>query len=50
MHKWSCLARLLDHLKPRLTAEAFELLDTLSAAINDRATIGRSEELEAWGQ
>ena len=42
------LKRLLDHLKPRLTAEAYELLEALSAAINDRAAIKHLETLPAW--
>jgi tetratricopeptide (TPR) repeat protein len=47
MQEWD-LRRLLDHLKPRLTPEASELLEALSAAINDRATIKNLETLPAW--
>ena len=41
------LKRLLDHLKPRLTPEAHELLEAFSAAINDRAAIKHLEALPA---
>jgi hypothetical protein len=42
------LRRLLDHLKPRFTPEASELLESLSAAINDRAAMKHLETLPAW--
>jgi hypothetical protein len=47
MMEWD-LRRLLDHLKPRLTPEANELLEALSAAINDRAAMKHLETLPAW--
>jgi hypothetical protein len=40
--EWN-LRPLLDHLKPRLTPEACELLGALSAAINDRAAMQHLE-------
>jgi tetratricopeptide (TPR) repeat protein len=47
MMEWD-LRRLLDHLMPRLTPEASELLEALSAAINDRAAMKHLETLPAW--
>jgi Tfp pilus assembly protein PilF len=47
MQEWD-LKRLLDHLKPRLTPEACELIEALSAAINDRSAMERLETLPAW--
>jgi len=47
MEEWD-LRRLLDHVKPRLTPEAYELLEALSAAINDRAAMKHLETLPAW--
>jgi len=41
------LRRLLDHLKPRLTSEAYEPIEMLSAAINDRAVMKQLETLSA---
>jgi len=46
MQEWD-LRPLLDHLKPRLTPEAHELLEALSTAINDRAAIKHLETLPA---
>ena len=42
------LKRLLDHLKPRLAPEAYELIEALSAAINDRSAMPHLETLHAW--
>lgn len=42
------LTRLLDHLNPRHTPEGHELLEALSAAINDRAAMERLEGLVVW--
>ena len=47
MQEWD-LRRLLDHLKPRLAPEACELIEALSAAINDRAAMKHLETLPAW--
>jgi len=47
MMEWD-LRRLLDHLKPRLTPEASELIEALSAAINDRAAMTHLETLPVW--
>ena len=47
MMEWD-LKRLLDHLKPRLTPEGYELIEALSAAINDRAAMTHLETLPAW--
>jgi Flp pilus assembly protein TadD len=47
MQEWD-LRRLLDHLKSRLTPEANELLEALSAAINDRAAMQYLEILSPW--
>jgi hypothetical protein len=47
MMEWN-LKRLLDHLQPRLTPEAYELIEALSAAINDRSAIQHLEILPAW--
>jgi tetratricopeptide (TPR) repeat protein len=42
------LRSLLDHLRPRFTPEGNELIEALSAAINDRAAIEHLETLPAW--
>ncbi len=47
MQEWD-LKLLLDHLKPRLMPEAHELLEALSAAMNDRAAMNHLETLPAW--
>jgi hypothetical protein len=47
MQEWD-LKRLLEHLRLRLTPEAYELIEALSAAINDRSAMERLETLPAW--
>jgi hypothetical protein len=42
------LKTLLEHLKPRLTVDAYELLEAIAAAINDRAAMDRLNTLPMW--
>jgi tetratricopeptide (TPR) repeat protein len=45
--EWDIKA-LLEHVRPRLTSDAYELLDAISAAINDRTAMDRLNLLPLW--
>ncbi len=44
------IERMLQHVKPRLAAHAFDFLHALAAAINDRAAMAKLEAFPEWRQ